>query len=101
MPIYAYEVLDEKGEVVEIFEAEQPLGAEPLKLHPVTGELLRKVFTSPGINTTYADWDGKLESGKLTKAGFTKYERDKTTGRYFKANVGKGPEELDPHAGDV
>lgn len=100
MPIYTYEVLDEAGEVVEVYEAEQAFGAEPLEVHPITGERMRKVFTPPGVNTTYADWNQKLEAGNLSQAGFTRYERDKTTGRYFKSNVGRGPEELDPHAGE-
>ncbi len=96
MPVYAYEVLDDKGRVVEIFEAEQSPGDPPLETHPVTGERMRRQFTAPGLNTRYADWDGKLEAGSLTRAGFTRYERDKTTGRYFKSNVGRGPDELDP-----
>jgi len=100
MPTYTYEVTDSEGKVVEIYEAEQPLGAEPLKNHPITGEAMRKVYTPPRINATYADWDGKLEAGRLSKAGFTKYEKDKTTGRYFKSNEGRGPSELDPHAGE-
>ncbi len=100
MPIYTYEVIGEMGEVVEIYEAEQEFGSEPLKIHPVTGEALRKVFTAPGINTTYSDWGKKLEAGNLAQSGFTRYERDKTTGRYFKSNPGQGPEQIDPRAGE-
>ena len=100
MPVFTYEVLDEAGEVVEVYEAEQAFGAEPLKTHPVTGERMRKILTAPRLNTTYADWGNKLEPGRLSKAGFTQYQRDKTTGRYFKTNVGKGPQELDPRAGE-
>ncbi|MBC2601380.1 FmdB family zinc ribbon protein [Puniceicoccus vermicola] len=99
MPIYTYEVLDDAGKVVEVYEAEQAFGAEPLETHPITGEKMRKIFTAPGINATYADWGGKLEADNLTQSGFTRYERDKTTGRYFKSNEGRGPQELDPHAG--
>lgn len=100
MPIYEYEVLDEEGRVVEIFEAEQATGAKPLDTHPITGEPMRRKFSAPGLNTKYADWDGKLEPEKLSKAGFTRYEKDKATGRYFKSNVGRGPDELDPKAGE-
>jgi hypothetical protein len=99
MPIYQYEVLNEEGKVVEIFEAEQVLGAEPLTKHPVTGEAMRRLFTPPGINAIYSNWKDKLEPGKLAGAGFTRYEKDKATGRYFKSNQGQGPAEIDPHAG--
>jgi len=96
MPVFTYEVLDDDERVVEIYEAEQDFGAKPLDTHPITGERMRKVFTPLGVNTTYSDWGKKLESGNLSKAGFTRYERDKSTGRYFKSNEGKGPLELDP-----
>jgi hypothetical protein len=96
MPVYTYEVLGDDGRVVETYEAEQPLGAPPLGNHPVTGEPLRRVLTAPRLNTKYADWDGKLEAGRLSRAGFTRYEKDRTTGRYYKSNRGAGPEELDP-----
>lgn len=99
MPIYEYEVLDDDGKVVEIYEAEQAAGEASLESHPVTGEKMRRKFSAPGVNTQYADWDGKLEAGRLSKAGFTRYEKDKTTGRYFKSNQGGGPDELDPKAG--
>ena len=96
MPFYEYEVIDEQGRVVEIYEAEQPAGEAPLTVHPVTGETLRRKYSKPSLNTQYSDWDGKLEAGRLSKAGFTQYKKDKTTGRYYKTNVGRGPEELDP-----
>jgi len=98
VPIYEYEVLDDKGNVVEIYEAEQTSGAPDLEAHPVTGEPMRRKYSAPAVNTRYADWDGKLEPERLSKAGFTQYEKDKTTGRYFKTNVGRGPEELNPGA---
>lgn len=96
MPIYTYEVLDEAGEVVEIYEAEQKPKDAPLATHPVTGEVMRKVFTPPRINTVYSDWGKHLEKGNLTEHGFTRYERDKLTGRYNKTNEGRGPSEIDP-----
>jgi len=99
MPVYEYEVLDDEGRIVEIFEAEQPAGDPALTVHPVTGEKMRRKFSVPGVNTKYADWDGKLEPKRLSEAGFTRYEKDKTTGRYFKTNGGRGPDELDPHRG--
>ncbi len=99
MPLYEYEVLDENGRVVEIYEAEQAAGEAPLAAHPVTGEKMRRKFSAPGVNTRYADWDGKLEPERLSRAGFTQYKKDETTGRYFKTNVGRGPEELDPGSG--
>ena len=100
MPIYTYEVFDDGGRMIEIFEAEQDFGAETLEKHPITGERMRKIFTPPGVNTTYSDWGKKLEPGRLSQAGFTRYEKDKSTGRYFKSNEGTGPSELDSHAGE-
>jgi len=100
MPVYTYEVLDADGNIVEIYEAEQPLGSEALSKHPITGEQMRKVLTAPRINATYSNWKDKLEPGKLANSGFTRYERDKSTGRYFKSNPGQGPAEIDPHAGE-
>tara|TARA_R100000027_G_scaffold7932_4_gene5986 strand:+ start:7287 stop:7586 length:300 start_codon:yes stop_codon:yes gene_type:complete len=96
MPIYTYEVLDDEGKVIEVYEAEQAFGADPLQTHPITGEKMRKIFTPPGVNTTYADWKQKLEPGHLAQSGFTRYERDRSTGRYFKSNPGQGPQEIDP-----
>ncbi len=86
MPIYTYEVLNVEGTAVEFLEVEQPMGAEPLTRHPRTGAVVRKVLTMPHLATRYTPGmtRDRLETKNVEKAGFTKYERDKLTGRYHK-----------------
>jgi len=77
---------------------------EPLKYHPVTGERVRRVYQSP--NLAYKHTPGKIKNltsnERVEKAGFTKYVKDRVTGRYHK-EVGKdrrAPEVLDPRQMD-
>lgn len=96
MPIYTYEVLDDSGKVIEIYEAEQSLRDAPLSVHPITGEKMRKIVTAASVNTKYSHWSSQMDQKNLTNKGFTRYEKDKLTGKYFKTNEGRGPQELDP-----
>lgn len=103
MAIYVYEVIREEGEEGEIFEYEQPMTESALKKHPVTGEPVRRVYLPP--NLAYKHTPGKVRNltsnENVERAGFTKYVKDKTTGRYHK-EVGKdrrAPEVLDPRGG--
>ncbi len=45
MPIYEYEILDERGAVRGIYEAEQRMSEPALVRHPVTGEPLRRILS--------------------------------------------------------
>jgi len=96
MPIYTYEVLDDSGKVVEVYEAEQSLHDKPLQAHPVTGEKMRKIVTAASVSTKYSHWKNKMDNKKLQQKGFTRYERDRLTGKYYKTNQGAGPKLLDP-----
>lgn len=99
MPIYQYEVLDESGEVVEIHEAEQGLNDPPLTVHPVTGEKMRRIIgAAPSLSLRYTDQATKsrLREDKLKRSGFTRYERDKNTGRFHRTLGEGGPDVVDP-----
>lgn len=103
MAIYVYEVIREDGTEGEIFEFEQSMQEPALTRHPVTGDPVRRVYLPP--NLAYKHTPGRVRdltsNESVERAGFTKYVKDKTTGRYHK-EVGKdrrAPEVLDPRAG--
>ena len=54
--------------------------------HPKTGNPVRKVFHSPNVSSKYteASTKSKLTDENVEKHGFTRYEKDKLTGRYNK-----------------
>ena len=58
----------------------------PLERHPHSGNPVKKCFSSPNLNTLYSELENKqrLDPKNLEKQGFTQYEKDKTTGRYYK-----------------
>lgn len=104
MPIYIYEVVREDGKDGEIFEYEQSMKESPLKVHPETGEPVKRVYLPP--NLAYKHTPGKVKNltsnENVEKAGFTKYVKDKVSGKYYK-EVGKdkrAPTMLDPKAGN-
>lgn len=78
MPIYAYEILNDKGEPTgEQFEIVQSMKDKPLKKHPQTGAPVRRAITLPAIAGKWSDIKGKsaLSNSNLERLGFTKYER--------------------------
>ncbi len=87
MPIYVYQVVQEDGSEGEVFEVEQPMSDPPLQHHPHTGEVVRRVYQPPNLSTRYGGEGtakSKLENKNVEKAGFTKYEKDKLTGKYHR-----------------
>lgn len=103
MAIYVYEVINEDGSEGDRFEMEQSMQEAPLTRHPETGVPVRRVYLPPNLG--YKHTEGhvkKLTSNEsVERAGFTKYVKDRTTGRYHK-EVGRdrrAPEVLDPRAG--
>ena len=86
MPIYVYEVVKEDGSPGQMFEVEQSMKDPVLEIHPQTGEPVRRVYQPPNLATRYTPGStkSKLETKNVEKAGFTKYERDKLTGKYHK-----------------
>jgi len=103
MPIYVYKTISKEGDQATFFEIQQSMKEAPLTHHPETGEPVRRVYQPPNLSVRYTpgDFKKKTEKGKLEKHGFTRYEKDKLTGRYHKtAGVDKrAPETFDPRAG--
>ena len=86
MPIYVYQTVLEDGSEGSTFEVVQSMSEPALTHHPVTGEKVKRVYCPPNIGLKYTpgSTQKKLETKNVEKAGFTKYERDKLTGRYHK-----------------
>jgi len=89
MPIYVYEGI-ESG---ERFEVAQSMKEDALKVHPETGEAVRRVIFAPnlGLKHTAGREAKMLDNKNIEKAGFTKYERDKVTGAYNRVAGKEGP----------
>ena len=96
MPIYVYEVIRGDGSPGERFEIQQSMKDSALEHHPETGLPVRRVFLPPNLATRYTPGQtrDKLENKRLEKAGFTKYEKDKVSGKYHRVAGRAGPAEL-------
>jgi hypothetical protein len=100
MPIYVYQIMEEDGSEGEIFEMEQSMKDPALKVDPETGKRVKRVYLPP--NLAYKHTPGRVKSltadEHVEKKGFTKYVRDKVTGRYHKTagKDRKAPDVLDP-----
>ncbi|HLO41685.1 MAG TPA: zinc ribbon domain-containing protein [Phycisphaerales bacterium] len=78
MPMYEYEILDKKGNPTgKTFEIVQSMKDDALKVHPETGEPVRRAIQLPNIAGKWSDMKGKsaLSNENLERLGFTKYER--------------------------
>lgn len=86
MPIYVYQVILEGDIEGPTFEVEQSMTEPALEVHPITGHKVRRVYQPPnlGVKYTAGSTKNKLETKNVEQAGFTKYERDKLTGKYHK-----------------
>lgn len=86
MPTYVYQEILPDGSDGEAFEYIQRMADEPLKTHPKTGNPVRKVFHAPNVSSKYTEGatKSKLSDENVEKNGFTRYEKDKLTGRYNK-----------------
>lgn len=91
MPIYLYQVICEDGNDGEVFECEHSM-RDALSYHPETGEKVRRVYSVPNLGVKHTPKKTKqlLSNDNLAQKGFTKYERDKVSGKYNKI-VGEGP----------
>ncbi len=92
MPLYEYETINEDGSAGERFEVVQSIKAEPLAVHPQTGQPVRRVITAPYIPGDYSDTKMAAtakDDKKLDRLGFTKYVKA-GDGTYEK-RAGKGP----------
>ncbi|MCB1121526.1 MAG: FmdB family transcriptional regulator [Verrucomicrobiae bacterium] len=86
MPVYTYRVVNDDGSKGDYFEVEQSMSDPPLTTHPITDQPVIKVMHAPnlGIKHTTGSTEKKLDNKNVEAAGFTKYEKDKLTGKYHK-----------------
>ena len=98
VPIYVYQTLSDDSETPEVFEIQQSMNDPHLTHHPETGVPVRRVLQAPNIASKYTPGanKSKLENNNLTKKGFTKYEKDKLTGRYHRTAGKEGPSTIEP-----
>jgi len=94
MPVYVYETI----QTGERFECVQSMNDSPLSTHPDTGEEVRRVILPPNLGIKHTPGrEKKLTSNEqVEKAGFTKYEKDKVTGKYNRVAGKQGPSTLEP-----
>ncbi|MGI9013431.1 MAG: FmdB family zinc ribbon protein [Phycisphaerales bacterium] len=92
MPTYVYQVICEDGSDGEVFEVVQKMSDPPLKVHPETGEPVRRVPQAPIIPGTGSDHHTKkiLSNKHLNDIGFTKYE--KAGDGFYEKKAGSGPD---------
>jgi hypothetical protein len=96
MPIYEYEILDDKGEPIgERFEVFQSMKDEPLTEQPDTGRPVRRAISLPAIAGNWSDIKAKskLSNSNLERLGFTKYEK-KGDGYMERVAGKKGPKSI-------
>jgi|TARA_B110000438_G_scaffold303705_1_gene366645 predicted nucleic acid-binding Zn ribbon protein len=101
VPIYVYQTLSDDPEKTEVFEIQQSMQDAHLAHHPETGEPIRRVLQAPNIASKYTPGANKtkLENNNLAEKGFTKYEKDKLTGRYHRTAGKEGPPTIEPQKG--
>lgn len=97
MPTYVYEIIRGDGEAGDRFEWMQSMRDAPLTEHPQTGEPVRRVLQAPNLASRYSERQTKarLDNRQVEKAGFTKYEKDKLTGRYHRVAGKQGPSTIE------
>lgn len=86
MPIYKYITIESDGSEGEIFEVEQSINSEPIKNHPESGKLVKRIYEAPNLNSQYTKGrEQKLSDPKYVKSkGFNILKKDKISGNYYK-----------------
>ncbi len=94
MPIYVYELILPDGSGGEQFEILQSMSAEPLSVHPETGQPIRRILTAAAMAGKWSDLKNsqRLSDRNLAAKGFTKYTKT-DSGRYEKT-TGTGPDTI-------
>jgi len=94
MPTYVYQVVTDDGSDGEIFEVEQRMSDEPLKVHPETGRPVRRLPTAPTIPGKWSDQktNQMLSDSNLDRLGFAKYQN--AGDGHFEKRAGHGPDVL-------
>jgi hypothetical protein len=95
MPTYLYQVLNPDGSEGDVFECTHPM-KETLAQHPESGLSVRRVYSPPNLAVRYTPGNTRqlLSNENLERKGFTKYEKDRVSGKYHKV-TGQGPSTLD------
>jgi hypothetical protein len=84
---YVYQILNADGSEGGVFEVEQSAGDPPLRVHPRTGVPVRLVHQPPHLAGQHHERHVRAQlsdTEKLSQLGFTRYEKDRVTGRYQK-----------------
>ena len=98
MPTYVYQVIladDPTGEAGQVFEVFQKMSDEPLRVHPTTGQPVRRVFSPPQVSSnryTEAGTKKMLSNDNLQAKGLTKYV--KAGDGTYRKETGEGPESI-------
>ena len=95
MPIYQYEVLNGDGPA-ELFEVEQKMDDVPLTKHPLTKKPVKRILSSASLSLkqTSQNETKSLSADNLKKNGFSRYERDSSSGHYIRTAGTNGPVKL-------
>lgn len=94
MPVYVYENIRTGAR----FECIQSMRDDPLTRHPDTRDPVRRVILPPNLGTKHTSGREKklLSNDHVEKAGFTKYEKDKVSGKYNRVAGKQGPAQIEP-----
>ena len=77
MPVYQYMLVDSKLDD-EILEVEQSITDQALKVHPITGEPIKRLISSASLTLKHSNSQEQttLAKDNLAKKGFTVFEKD-------------------------
>jgi predicted nucleic acid-binding Zn ribbon protein len=97
LPLYQYQVINDQ-EIEEFFEVEQKINEAPLTNHPLTKEPVKRTLTAASLSLHHSTQSEKksISSENLKKNGFTQYEKDSSSGDYYRTVGNQGPEKISP-----
>ena len=96
MPVYQYMLVDSKFDN-EILEIEQSITDEALKMHPITGEPIKRLISSASLTLKHSSSQEQATLAKenLAKKGFTVFEKNSCDPSKYSRTVGNiGPSEI-------
>lgn len=95
LPLYQYQVINDQ-KIEEFFEVEQKINEPPLTTHPITREPVKRILTAASLSLTHSTQSEKksLSFKNLHKNGFTQYEKDSSSGDYYRTVGNQGPEKI-------
>jgi hypothetical protein len=86
MPTYLYQFVETDGSLGEYVEIIHSPHQEPLQQHPLTKQPIVKKFTIPYLGTKHTTGKTQklLSTDNLKKQGFSKYQKNPSSGTYDK-----------------